>query len=44
MDTTVELYGANTGNSLRAAIALEEAGIAYLPCNVDLSALMNTAT
>jgi GST-like protein len=36
MDTVIELYGANTGNSFRAAIALEEAGIAYTARKVDL--------
>ena len=29
MNPKIELYGAQTGNSLRAAIALEEAGIPY---------------
>lgn len=38
MTRPVELYGATTGNSLRAAIALEEAGIAYLPRRLDLRA------
>ncbi len=32
----VELYGAQTGNCWRAAIALEEAGLPYRPRNVDL--------
>ncbi|WP_458238819.1 glutathione S-transferase family protein [Pseudomonas sp. P5_A2_2] len=34
----MELYGANTGNSLRAAIALEESGIAYTARRLDLYA------
>ena len=37
MNTTFELHGAQTGNSIRAAIALEEAGLAYTPKLVDLS-------
>lgn len=37
MNTTLELYGAQTGNSIRAAIALEEAGLSYTPKRVDLS-------
>ena len=37
MKTTLELYGAQTGNSIRAAIALEEAGLSYTPRLVDLS-------
>ncbi|AWY38425.1 glutathione S-transferase family protein [Pseudomonas putida] len=36
MNTAIELYGAETGNTIRAAIALEEAGIAYTACPVDL--------
>jgi GST-like protein len=36
MNDLIELYGANTGNSLRAAIALEEAGIAYTARKLDL--------
>ncbi|QUE91211.1 MULTISPECIES: glutathione S-transferase family protein [Pseudomonas] len=36
MNNLIELYGANTGNSFRAAIALEEAGIAYAARKVDL--------
>jgi GST-like protein len=36
MNDLIELYGANTGNSFRAAIALEEAGIAYTARKVDL--------
>ena len=34
---TVELHAAHTGNSIRAAIALEEAGIPYVLHGVDLS-------
>ena len=30
MNINVELWGAHTGNSLRAAIALEEAGVALI--------------
>ena len=37
MKTTLELYGAQTGNCIRAAIALEEAGLSYTPKLVDLS-------
>jgi GSH-dependent disulfide-bond oxidoreductase len=37
MKTTLELYGAQTGNCIRAAIALEEAGLSYMPKLVDLS-------
>ena len=37
MKTTIELYGAQTGNCIRAAIALEEAGLSYTPKFVDLS-------
>lgn len=36
MNINVELWGAHTGNSLRAAIALEEAGVAYSVRRVDL--------
>lgn len=36
--TQIKLYGAKTGNSLRAAIALEEAGIPYVPMRLDLHA------
>lgn len=36
MNTAIELYGAETGNTIRAAIALEEAGIAYTARAVDL--------
>jgi GSH-dependent disulfide-bond oxidoreductase len=32
----LELYGANTGNSFRAAIALYEAGLPFIPRIVDL--------
>ena len=38
MTQQIELYGAMTGNSLRAAISLEEAGIPYVPRRVDLQA------
>lgn len=38
MDTTIELYGAQTGNSQRAAIALEEAGVRYTARRLDLLA------
>jgi GST-like protein len=37
MTTTLELYGAQTGNCIRAAIALEEAGLSYTPRLVDLA-------
>jgi GSH-dependent disulfide-bond oxidoreductase len=37
MNSPIELYGAITGNCLRAAIALEEAGIPYTPRHIDLS-------
>ncbi len=37
MTTTLELHGAQTGNCIRAAIALEEAGLSYTPKLVDLS-------
>jgi GST-like protein len=37
MKTTLELYGAQTGNCIRVAIALEEAGLSYTPRLVDLS-------
>ena len=33
----LELYGAQTGNCIRAAIALEEMGLSYAPKFVDLS-------
>lgn len=38
MEHSVELWGARTGNSLRAAIALEEAGVSYEVKHVDLRA------
>lgn len=38
MNDQLELYGANTGNSLRAAIALEESGVAYTARRLDLYA------
>ncbi|VVP67437.1 Glutathione S-transferase [Pseudomonas fluorescens] len=38
MNPEIELYGANTGNSVRAAIALEEANIPYTARPVDLRA------
>jgi len=38
MSDLIELYGANTGNTLRAAIALEEAGIVYSARKLDLRA------
>jgi GST-like protein len=38
MNDQIELYGANTGNSLRAAIALEESAIAYTARRLDLHA------
>ena len=38
LNDQIELYGASTGNSLRAAIALEEAGIAYTARKLDLYA------
>lgn len=37
MNSTFELYGAPTGNCLRAAIALEEADLPYTPKLVDLA-------
>jgi GSH-dependent disulfide-bond oxidoreductase len=37
MKTTLQLYGAQTGNCIRAAIALEETGLSYTPRLVDLS-------
>ena len=36
MNIVIELYGANTGNSFRAAIAFEEANIAYTARPLDL--------
>lgn len=38
MNPKIELYGAQTGNSLRAAIALEEAGIPYTARRLNLQA------
>jgi len=38
MTINVELYGAETGNSFRAAIALSEAGLAFKPIRLDLRA------
>lgn len=38
MHNTIELYGAQTGNSQRAAIALEEAGVRYTAQRLDLRA------
>ncbi|SDC71158.1 glutathione S-transferase [Cupriavidus sp. YR651] len=38
MQNALELYGALTGNCIRAAIALEEAGIAYTARAVNLAA------
>jgi GST-like protein len=38
MTAQIELYGANTGNSLRAAIALSEVQIPYTVRKLDLSA------
>jgi len=38
MNTVIELYGAQTGNSLRAAIALEEAGVPYTARLLNLRA------
>jgi len=37
-DGSIELHGARTGNSLRAAIALEESGLPYAVRKVDLAA------
>ena len=42
MKTTLELYGAQTGNCIRAAIALEEAGLSYTPRLGDLSSGAHT--
>ena len=36
MKTTLELHGAQTGNSIRAAIALEESGLSYTPKIIDI--------
>ncbi|MGO4303364.1 glutathione S-transferase family protein [Cupriavidus sp. RAF12] len=38
MQNALELYGALTGNCIRAAIALEEAGIAYTARPINLAA------
>ena len=38
MPKTLDLYGAKTGNSLRVAVALEEAGLAYTAHTLDLRA------
>ncbi|WP_433740664.1 glutathione S-transferase family protein [Pseudomonas putida] len=38
MNTVIELYGAPTGNTIRAAIALEEANIAFTARALDLRA------
>jgi GST-like protein len=38
MSALIELYGANTGNSARAAIALAEVGIPFTARTLDLSA------
>jgi len=37
MSEVIELHGAKTGNTLRASIALEEAGLAYRVVFVDLA-------
>jgi GSH-dependent disulfide-bond oxidoreductase len=37
MPPVLDLFGAQTGNCFRAAIALEEAGLAYTPRLVDLA-------
>jgi GSH-dependent disulfide-bond oxidoreductase len=42
MKTTLELYGAQTGNCIRAAIALEEAGLSHTRKLVDLSSNEHT--
>jgi GSH-dependent disulfide-bond oxidoreductase len=39
MEKCVELYGSQTGNCIRAAIALEEAGIPFVVRHVDLALL-----
>jgi GSH-dependent disulfide-bond oxidoreductase len=36
MKRPIELYGASTGNCIRAAVALEEAGVPYVVRHVDL--------
>jgi len=38
MGVALELYGAATGNSIRAAISLEESGLPYVAHRVDLRA------
>ena len=38
MPPSLDLYGAKTGNCLRTAIALEEAGLAFTPRALELSA------
>ena len=38
MRNSIDLYGALTGNCIRAAIALDEAGIGYTPKPIDLAA------
>ncbi|AGW95253.1 hypothetical protein N234_34910 [Ralstonia pickettii DTP0602] len=38
MQNPIELYGALTGNCIRAAIALEEAGVPYTVKRIDLAA------
>lgn len=38
MPNLIELYGALTGNCIRAAIALEEAGVSYAVKRIDLAA------
>ena len=38
MPPALDLYGAKTGNCLRTAVALEEAGLAYTPRPLDLRA------
>ncbi len=38
MSQTLDFYGAKTGNCLRTAVALEEAGLAYSPHRLDLFA------
>ena len=38
MALSLELHGAKTGNSLRVAVALEEAALPYVACPIDLRA------
>ena len=38
MPASLDLYGAKTGNCLRTAIALEEAGLTFTPRPLELSA------